>query len=159
MPKKLTAQEARHTVPGLRKGRFAEYTFLTAEERAELEAGDGTAERRAELNARAQAARQERTAARQAVSPANPYGAPLDSRTNLPEYPRVTHNVEKRLAEAVSEYSAMGDLLTQRLDDVAAEFEEAFAADDRRRATLERIQRTGAPDMVRNHRDRMNRIG
>ncbi|PXA68535.1 hypothetical protein [Cryobacterium arcticum] len=84
-----------------------------------------------------------------------------DPRTGLPEYPRDGRSqfLEKALAETSTDFEVATDSLAQRLDAMADEFAEAFAAEDKRRATLARIQNTANPDIERQHRERMQRRG
>lgn len=154
----LTARErAEKQRNGLRVGPYEEYTFLTPDERAEMNAA--SAERKAELNSRVQRGRDELATQRQRVSPQNPFGAPLDERTGLPEYPRSTHALEKKLTSVIADYDAAVDALGSRFVELDDEFEEAFAIEDRRRATRERIAGTATPKVIQDHNKRTSRIG
>ncbi|SDK71627.1 hypothetical protein SAMN05216282_11144 [Cryobacterium psychrotolerans] len=83
----------------------------------------------------------------------------LDPRTGLPEYTRDGRSqfLERALAETAAEFQTATNTLAQRLDAVADEFAEAFEAEDKRRATLARIQNTANPDIERLHRERKQR--
>ena len=87
--------------------------------------------------------------------------AKLDPRTGLPEYPRDGRSqfLETALASAAADFQTATAKLAQRLDTVADEFAEAFEAEDKRRATLARIQNTANPDIDSKHRERMQRRG
>lgn len=95
------------------------------------------------------------------ANPTNPSGGALDPRNALPEYPRDGNSkwLETSLVEVSDDYRTAVDTLTQRLDDVADEFAEAFEVEDKRRATRARIQNTASPERERLQRERNARIG
>ena len=88
----------------------------------------------------------------------NPHVVP---RTGLPPYQRdgLGQTLELRLADAANEFEVAVDTLADRLDDVADEFTAAFDAEDRRAATVARIQHHANPETERLHRERTQRIG
>ncbi|WP_104195219.1 hypothetical protein [Cryobacterium sp. M25] len=93
--------------------------------------------------------------------PTQSFVGKLDPRTGLPEFPRDGRSkfLEKALADTAADFQSATNALAERLDAVADEFAEAFEAEDKRRATLARIQNTANPDIERQHRERMQRRG
>lgn len=97
---------------------------------------------------------------KQTVSPTNPFGAYLDPRhDDLPEYPAMGHTQIARLEEAEQDYTQAAQLLDDALEAMTDDFAEAFAKEDARRAIKERMKNTANPQILQDHRKRMNRIG
>jgi hypothetical protein len=94
-------------------------------------------------------------------TPAPVTNTKADPRTGLPEYPRDgrSQHLESALVKSSSDFQSATEALSKRLDAVADEFAEAFEAEDKRRATLARIQQTSNPEIQRQHRERMQRRG
>lgn len=62
-----------------------------------------------------------------------------DERTGLPAYPKVTAAAENKLRNVQKKLATTADRLNSALDRALAEFEEAFAAEDRKQSTQARI--------------------
>lgn len=91
----------------------------------------------------------------------NPLGVALDERTGLPAYPADGRSMllARTLAQTADEFELAIDVLDRRLAEVADEFAETFAEEDKRAATLARIQNTDNAEPTRLHRQRMQRRG
>ena len=83
----------------------------------------------------------------------------VDARNGLPEYPRSTHALEKKLASVIEDYDTAVDALSSRFVELDDAFQEAFAIEDRRRATRERIEGAANAKAIQDHNKRTQRIG
>lgn len=82
---------------------------------------------------------QQRQIALAAAKAGNAPQAKLDERSGLPAYPKTTANTEATLRNVQKQLATQADRVTLALAQTLAEFEQAFAAEERTNATQARI--------------------
>ncbi|WP_336629668.1 MULTISPECIES: hypothetical protein [unclassified Microbacterium] len=97
---------------------------------------------------------------RPAKTPSNPRGLDLDPRHgDLPGYQARGNAQRARLQAASADYADVAAQLQHGLARVEEQFGFAFAADDARRATQERLAQTARPEALRQAEERRLRRG
>lgn len=101
-----------------------------------------------------------RPARRPAKTPNNPHGYALDERHgNLPGYESRGNAQRARLQVASADYADVAEQLRSGVARVEEQFGSAFAAEDARRATQDRINHAARPDDYRKADERRRRMG